>query len=325
MIKFSAFFQNWLYAQDGYYAKIPEIGKRGDFYTSVSASRFFGGCIANHLITQIKKGILPDRLAVCEIGAHKGYLMSDVISFICELQPNLLNNLEFAIVDKFTDSEKIKKQYPQRPIPNAAFVFANEIFDAFSCEIVDRNKMAFIDENGKKEDGKKKNCDMSLHFDVMNDETQEMATKYNLATGELALGYEEFAQNLAESFEVVEFLTFDYGEWEPRGDFSIRIYKDHKVYSLFEVGLKEFYKNSDITYDVNFSHLTTAFEEAGFKKISFSTQMMALIDFGLFELLEILQKNVSGEMYRHEINKIKTLISPQFLGERFKMVNFIKT
>ncbi len=50
--------------------------------------------------------------------------------------------------------------------------------------------------------------------------------------------------------------------------------------------------------------------------------MKALVDFGLIELLEILQKNTTPEQYEKELNRIKTLIDPSFMGERFKMVCF---
>ena len=44
-IKFSSYFNNWLYGDDGYYSNYKTIGKEGDFYTAVSSSKFFGGTI----------------------------------------------------------------------------------------------------------------------------------------------------------------------------------------------------------------------------------------------------------------------------------------
>ena len=35
MIKFSTYFNDWLYGQDGYYSNYKQIGKDGDFLTSV--------------------------------------------------------------------------------------------------------------------------------------------------------------------------------------------------------------------------------------------------------------------------------------------------
>ncbi len=48
-----------------------------------------------------------------------------------------------------------------------------------------------------------------------------------------------------------------------RNDFSIRIYKQHETFPLFdeELVLREVYQTADITYDVNFGHVIEAFEE----------------------------------------------------------------
>jgi SAM-dependent MidA family methyltransferase len=52
--------------------------------------------------------------------------------------------------------------------------------------------------------------------------------------------------------------------------------------------------------------------------------MKALIDFGLIELLDILKTNTSQKAYNAEMNRVKTLIDPAFMGERFKMCCFRK-
>ena len=48
-IKFSEYFNSWLYENDGYYSKYKQIGKKGDFYTAVSTSSFFGGTIGKRI------------------------------------------------------------------------------------------------------------------------------------------------------------------------------------------------------------------------------------------------------------------------------------
>ena len=53
-------------------------------------------------------------------------------------------------------------------------------------------------------------------------------------------------------------------------------------------------------------------------------QMSALVNMGILELLEMLQKNVDEKIYKQELEKVKILIMPDFLGERFKMIRFRK-
>jgi len=88
--------------------------------------------------------------------------------------------------------------------------------------------------------------------------------------------------------------------------------------------ISQAYQNADITYDVNFGHVIEAFEGAGFKLDSYETQARALIRFGLIEILEQFAKQTTQDIYLREADKIKTLISPTIMGDKFKMVHFFK-
>lgn len=330
----------WLYSKDGYYATHKEIGKKGDFYTAVSSSQFFGGSIAKKFLSSIEEGFLTKNATIIEIGAHKGYLLADIVQFIYTLQPELLNSLNFVIVEPFEENQKAQLTYFEESFGDAvellhvkslkeldlkeAFIVANEIFDAFSCEVIMDNKMLYMDEHIPK-------------FDEVDLHVKDIAEKYHITKGEVGIGYEEFAQDMVSGIERFEFITFDYGDKEPRGDFSLRVYDKHKVYPFFaltdfiidetlkeEKELSSLFGNSDITYDVNFAHLIGAFEQNGAKVHAYASQMKALVDFGLIDLLEILRVNASEENYKSEVDRVKNLIDPSFMGERFKMVTFRK-
>jgi SAM-dependent MidA family methyltransferase len=101
----------WLYSKDGYYAAMPDIGKKGDFATSVTASMFFGGTIAKRLISVIKSGFLSEKCAVVEIGAHHGYLLADMVQFIYTLNPKLLDTLTFVIIEPQEKIKAAQKRY----------------------------------------------------------------------------------------------------------------------------------------------------------------------------------------------------------------------
>lgn len=327
MKKFSDYMYDWLYGEQGYYSKYKEIGKEGDFYTSVSSSKFFGGSIAKHIISVIDEGFLPRDTTICEIGAHKGYLLADIVQFIYTLRPELLETLSFAIVERFDFLQAEQRKYFQESfgdavslhqvkslkeldLPNAFFI-ANEIFDAFSCELIHDNKI------GAYKDGK-------IVFEQEDAWVSEKAAKYHKDRGEIAVGYEEFALEMKGAAKTFEFMTYDYGEMQARPDFSIRVYKDHEVFPLFDESLilDKVFSVSDITYDVCFEHLKDAYEEAGIKMCDFKTQALALVDMGLLELLEMLKDKGGEEMYLHEVERAKQLILPAFLGERFKMIRF---
>jgi SAM-dependent MidA family methyltransferase len=161
---------------------------------------------------------------------------------------------------------------------------------------------------------------------VQDDWVSEKAQKYHKERGEIAVGYEAFAKEMASAAKTFEFMSFDYGEMQARPDFSIRIYAKHKVFPFFEEGLdrEALFGKSDITYDVTFAHVKDAFEEAGIAFVGLKAQMTALVEMGILELLEILRANVEEKVYKQELEKVKTLIMPDFLGERFKMIRFKK-
>ena len=326
---FSEYMTEWLYGKDGYYATYKNIGKSGDFYTAVSTSKFFGGSVAKHIISLVDEGFLEVDAKICEIGAHHGYFLADVVEFIYTLRPELLSTLEFVIIERFDDLQAHQRKYFQDSFGDVvslthykslselkcdnAFFIANEIFDAFPCELYYKDKTARLD--GHK-----------VEFDVENEWVKSKAEKYYKDRGEVAVGYEEFAKEMAESCKKFEFMTFDYGEMQARPDFSIRVYAKHEVIPFFDENIKrdELFAKSDITYDVTFAHVKDAYEDVGVKFIELKAQMVALVDMGILDLLEILKDNVDEKIYQQELEKAKMLIMPNFLGERFKMMRLRK-
>lgn len=327
--RFSDYMSEWLYGKEGYYATYKNIGKSGDFYTSVSTSKFFGGTIAKHIISLVDEGFLEKDATICEIGAHHGYFLADVIEFIYTLRPELLESFNFVIIERFEALREFQKNYFAESFGDVlklthyeslsslkcknAFFIANEIFDAFPCELYYKGKSARVEGH-------------EVIFDVDNTWVEQKAKKYHKDRGEIALGYEEFALEMAHTCDKFEFMSFDYGEMQARPDFSLRVYAKHEVIPFFDENIKteELFAKSDITYDVTFEHVKDAYEEAGVEFIELKAQMVALVNMGILELLEILKENVQEEIYKQELEKVKILILPNFLGERFKMIRFRK-
>ncbi len=319
----------WLYGEDGYYSDYRPIGKKGDFYTAVSTSKFFGGSIANHIIKRIDEGFLTPDCLICEIGAHHGYLLADIIEFLHTLRPQLIQTLRFGIIERFVALQNQQQNYFEESFGNVirlehyrdvseieascAFFIANEIFDAFPCELLYQDKI------GRMDTGK-------VVFDIDSSSAIEHAKKYHKDRGEIAVGYEQFARSMSQSVQKFEFMSFDYGELSARSDFSIRVYHEHKVYPLFDeaLNLGDVFKKSDITYDVNFTHVKDAFQSAGVRCEQFSTQLVALIEMGILDLLGMLKEKANDEIYTQELEKVKILITPSLMGERFKMIRLVQ-
>ena len=328
-MRFSDYMNEWLYAEQGYYKDFKAIGKEGDFYTAVSTSSFFGASIANHFYKLMQEESFKRDGWLIEVGAHKGYLICDMIQWLYTLDASLVKTLKFGIVERqpkvreeqlryieerfgsditithFNDIDEVNVDY--------AFVVANEIFDAFPCNLIKDGKEACV-------------VDGVVEWREADKELLEFASKHRQVKGEVAVGYEEFALHMAKGIKYCDFVSFDYGERFVRNDFSIRVYQKHETFPLFdeELKLSEAFQNSDITYDVNFGHVIDAFNEAGFTLDKYETQARALVRFGLIDILEQFAKQTTQERYLREADKIKTLIAPTIMGDKFKMVHFRK-
>jgi len=326
---FSDYMNDWLYGEEGYYKQFKTIGKGGDFYTAVSTSSFFGASIANHFYTLLKEDKADRNGWLIEIGAHQGYLLCDMIQWLYTCDSSLVQTLKFGIVERQPEVRKAQLSYIQERFGediqimhfndikdvavDYAFVVANEIFDAFPCELLKDEKIAVVNED-------------NIEWEEAKSETLTWAKTHHLTQGEIAVGYEEFAKHMSLGIKKCDFVTFDYGEKYVRNDFSIRVYRTHEVFPLFDetLVLSESYQNDDITYDVNFEHVSEAFKEVGFSEVAYETQARALIRFGLIDILEQFSKQAPPARYASEADKIKTLIAPTMMGDRFKMIHFKK-
>ncbi len=320
---------SWLYGEGGYYKNFKAIGKSGDFYTAVSTSAFFGASIANYFHKLISQQRAPRDAWLIEVGAHQGYLLCDMIQWLYTIEPDLIKSLSFGIVERQPEVREAQQKYIQGRFGDDievkyfddilaveaeyAFVVANEIFDAFPCELIKDKKLARV-------------IDHQIEWDEAPQEILDFTTRHRQVTGEIAVGYDKFAIDMASGIKEIDFISFDYGERYVRNDFSVRIYKEHETLPLFdeELTLSEAYQRADITYDVNFGHVIEAFETIGFETIDCETQARALIRFGLIDILEQYAKSTTEANYLREADKVKTLISPTIMGDRFKMVHFRK-
>lgn len=325
-MKFSQFFSRWVHKN--YYANGANIGKKGDFYTSVSVGWLFGAAWANYFLRCLDDGEFSQDTAIIEIGANDGSMMADFIQGIFTLRPEILNRLNFIIIEPHENLRQIqRKTFAMRFTNeikithfsnlseckiNQAFVMSNELVDSFACEVIDGQNMLFVDENFK------------FSWQKASDEILEICAKNGLKKGELALGIGKFARDLAGIAKRVKFCTFDYGQWGWRGDFSLRIYEKHGVKPFFEAkNLNELFGVSDMTYDVCFENLACEFKSAGLKMQKFCKQNTALIErFKVDEILNLLQKRANEQVYKNALKQLNFLTNPHFLGERFKFIEF---
>lgn len=342
-LRFSEYFGAWIRA---YYANVP-LGR--DFYTAVGASKFFGGAIAKYILGRLESSELALPLNIIDLGANNANLLQDIRAFLGTLGVGVVENCDFIAVEansKIThplapsatislgEGESVIFYNNLAALKSANLLcnrhnifIANEFFDALPCEIIDNGKMAFVENN-------------RLIFKIYDDKKMlEICEKFKITKGEIPLSYDEFCENIKN--EKFMFITFDYGDFAPRNDFSLRLFYKHKIQNFMEIvldsapnlqiqsqNLANLFGKCDITYSVPFFMLDRAFERIGAKKILSKRQDLALIeDFKILELLQDFYNAQNSQnpqnlgTYLRESNKIKTLLyelSPRFCAVIYK-------
>lgn len=152
-ISFARFMELALYCPEtGYYEKNQDnVGRRGDFITSVSVGSLFGELLAWQFTQWL--GEMRDaegRRRIIEAGAHDGRLAADILSWLEKFQPELLSGIEYWILEPsatrrvwqentlqkfsprvrwFADFDDLKSKTGNAKLHGV--LFGNELLDAF--------------------------------------------------------------------------------------------------------------------------------------------------------------------------------------------------
>src|SRR5215471_2435967 len=115
VIPFARFMELALYCPEtGYYKKNRDnVGRRGDFITSVSAGSLFGELLA----FQFAEWLGEMRSAECgmrivEAGAHDGKLAADILRWLEKFRPELFSRIEYWILEP----SPVRRQWQQRTL-----------------------------------------------------------------------------------------------------------------------------------------------------------------------------------------------------------------
>jgi SAM-dependent MidA family methyltransferase len=145
-ISFARFMGLALYCPDyGFYEKESDtMGRRGDFYTSVSVGSLFGEMLAFQFAEWLE-GRAGEKLQIVEAGAHDGTLAADVLRWLRKRRAELAERLEYVIVEpsarrrdwqreKLTEFEAqvrwMETSLEQSQSQFTGVIFANELLDA---------------------------------------------------------------------------------------------------------------------------------------------------------------------------------------------------
>ncbi len=331
LIPFRHIMQEWLYnSQNGYYTK-NRIGKNGDFYTSVNASKFFGAAISRYVLKMLETDKLSLPLNIVEIGSNNADLVSDIAEFLSAFNIEVFNQTSFYVIEPLSSLHKYQQENFTKRIhtrfhkklcilesieklreilKDNIFFIANELFDSMPCDIVLDNKMLYCKHN-------------NFVLSELDIKVFDFITKYTIKGVEIPIYWESFIQELhkIDSYKWT-FLTFDYGDFFER-EMNLRFYVKHKVFNFYEEwqnnNIMQFYGNSDITYDVNFNLLKNIFESYDTKIQQYATQSKFLIqECEILDIFESFMKCFNNVQLIKQKASLNGLIAPNAMGERFK-------
>ncbi|WAC19753.1 SAM-dependent methyltransferase [Luteolibacter sp. SL250] len=155
-ISFPEFMSLALYhPEHGYYAKdLRQVGREGDFFTSVSVGPLFGRILARRFIAWWEENQRPSPWRVIEAGAHDGTLAGDILTEISSVSPAAFSALEYAIPEPLPRLQAAQREklapwgnvrfvnspedLAASPLPGIAF--GNEVLDALPFEIIGRSE-----------------------------------------------------------------------------------------------------------------------------------------------------------------------------------------
>ncbi|GAA5478602.1 hypothetical protein Hhel01_02102 [Haloferula helveola] len=317
----------------GYYARrTGQVGREGDFFTSVSAGPLFGLLIARHLTQFWEDCGRPDRWRVLELGAHDGRLAEDILDHLPE---DALAALEYAILEPLpklaaAQAERLGDRVriagdagDLEPLPG--MLVANEVLDALPCRLVESDGSEW-NELGVA-------CEMVRGLRSASEEASRF-TYQSLGpaaplTESLPLrpaGYRTEVRDNFESFLkplsglVQRMLWFDYGF--ERDDY----YADSRA----EGTLRTFHKHRaddnplqspgelDITAHVDFTAFREAVEACGGQVIRFENQSRFLTEVGREWLLSLEGRTDPDALKL--VRNFQTLTHPGQLGSRFHVM-----
>jgi SAM-dependent MidA family methyltransferase len=340
VLSFARFMELALYCPNyGYYeTQKDNPGRRGDFYTSVSAGELFGQLLAFQFaewLEEIKTlNSQPSTLNLIEAGAHDGKLAGDILNWLQLHRPKLFEQTEYLIIEPSARRREWQKETLKNFMPRVrllsrfndstiqrfnGIIFSNELLDAFPVHRFGwdaKNKKWFewgvAVEGGKFVWAKIQNPQSAIR----NPQSEVvLPDNYTIETSPAA---ENWWRDAAKVLDRGRLLTFDYGltadelfsPSRTRG--TLRAYFRHHTGDdiLADVG------EQDLTAHVNFSAIQKAGEEAGLKTESFSTQEQFLTQ--IFR--KTLGDKTIGEWNSRLTRQFQTLTHPEHLGRAFRVL-----
>jgi SAM-dependent MidA family methyltransferase len=340
-ISFARFMELALYAPEfGYYERRREIGRGGDFFTSVSVGPLFGQLLAFQFVQWMDTDCPVGGVQFIEAGPHNGMLAADILAWISRHRPDLFERLEYCLLDaspvrRAWQQETLRSWLPKVKWASgietcgqgqvSGIIFSNEFLDALPvhrlawnadqrqwqerCVTVEGETFAWTLARPAAE--------LKSHLPRVPVELAEVLP--DGFTVEICLAAAAWWRDAASSLRSGKLLTIDYGltdgQWfQPgRAQGTLRAFTRHHATTdlLRQPG------EQDLTAHVNFSALMEVGQAAGLRTDGLTPQFKFLT--------EILARTRLApgpfEPWNEEkTRQFQTLAHPEHLGHKFQVL-----
>jgi len=354
-IPFARFMELALYCPEtGYYEKNQDnVGRAGDFITSVSTGSLFGELLAFQFAEWLEQ--LPRlkplslSLKIVEAGAHDGKLAMDILGWLEKFRPKLFDEISYWIIEPSERRRSWQKntlarfdgkikwahtlhqfQAPEEPghnVPNLnGILFSNELLDAFPANRVgwDAKAKKWFEWGVVLDDEKFVWIKLEPRFRAYGANIPRLPESllavlpdgYIIETSYRAESW--WREAAANTLLHGKLLTIDYGYTADEMFSPARLKGTLRAYHRHHVSddLLAHPGEQDLTAHVNFSAIQQAGEEAGLKTETFCTQPQFLT--------RIFQKAVAEKSFASldakQVRQFQTLTHPEHLGRAFRVL-----
>lgn len=347
-ISFARFMEVALYCpQTGFYERhTGQIGRLGDFITSVSVGGLFGALLARRFAEWLE-ALDPGPLNLVESGAHDGQLACDILGWLAAHRPALLGRVHYWLIEPSVDRQNRQRLKLENfsgrvnwfagwdAVPAEGVrgvIFSNELLDAFPVHRLAWNaKERHWFEWGVAWEGQRF---VWRRMESKEDWTEKLKEAgFELPSELLAVLPDGFVLELspaatnwwsaaAKALRAGKLLTIDYGltaieRLSPeRAGGTLRSYSKHRLSAdvLADPG------EQDITAHVNFTQLQLAGERAGLRTEGLFSQPQFLMRIVTKLAEEGWRAEGQVGLTAEEARQFQTLTHPDHLGRAFRVL-----
>lgn len=357
VLSFARFMELALYCPDcGYYETKKDIGRRGDFYTSVSAGELFGQLLAFQFSKWLEQMRNAERgVWIIEAGAHDGTLARDILRWLQRYRPRLFQEIEYVILEPsarrrewqaetlkdlaniqwFGDLRVAAASHSALRAPHlSGIIFSNELLDAMPVRrfgwdakgrewfewgvALDGEKFIWARGAGGSPAGSVESSQPADKLSALQLPAALLDVLPDNYTLEISPAAENWWRNAAGILERGWLMTLDYGLTADELFSPARPRGTLRAYSRHHVS-DDVLANpgeQDITAHVNFSAIQKVGEDAGLNTEYFGSQAKFLT-----EILAAADKTKSlGNWGAKQTRQFQTLTHPEHLGRAFRVL-----